>query len=102
MAPALPGVYAFGRRYAVQGLPSTFEWAYVGRSDRLRARLVQHRPHSERNLDLRRWLLQHLGSLEVWFASTSAQESRLFEANLVSKLGPIHNKIKFVKEKEDE
>jgi excinuclease UvrABC nuclease subunit len=102
MAPPVPGVYAFGKRAEVQGLPSLFEWAYVGRSDRLQARLKNHLPHSERNFGLRAWLLEHINNLEVWFAETSAEDSRIVEVNLVRGLKPIHNQIRYTTEKENE
>ena len=102
MAPLVPGVYAFGRRAEVQGLPSVFEWAYVGRSDRLQTRLRGHLPHTERNLGLRGWIARHIETIEVWFAETSAADSRAFEIDLVRGLNPIHNQIRFTMEKHNE
>ena len=98
-APPHPGIYAFGRRDSVLGLPENFEWAYIGRSDQLQNRLRSHLPHVERNVGLRSWLLKHINNIEVWFATMTAQESRSLEASLVRRLNPIHNRIRFSKEK---
>jgi excinuclease UvrABC nuclease subunit len=93
MAPSKPGVYAFGQRIGHQGLPQRFEWAYVGRSDRLRNRLIQHLPQNESNSGLFTWILDNIGNLEIWFATTTASMSRASEVLLIRELGPIHNRV---------
>ena len=101
MSPTTSGVYAIGQRTARQGLPVSFQWAYVGRSDRLRARLKRHQRHSEDNPGLRAWLHKYVENVEVWVALTNSAHSRLLEVRLVQELQPSHNRIKFIGEQDN-
>ena len=94
MSPNTPGVYAFGSREDYGGgLPSRYDWAYVGRSDALRARIKQHQPQSEVNWGFRRWLIENLNNMEIWVATTSQKNSRVLEKILIAELLPAHNKV---------
>ena len=95
MAPPREGVYAIGLRVASYGLPTTFSWAYIGRSENLQYRLARHQPWVETNSGLKNWLLENLGHSEVWFALTPDGRSRAAEKRLVRAHKPLHNQILF-------
>lgn len=95
-AGTLPGVYLIGGVHEVAGIPMSYDWVYVGRSNNLARRLFEHLPARESNPQLRSWLIAgNTSPLIIKFAVISPQESIRIEKELIHALSPIHNRIKF-------
>lgn len=94
-AAETPGVYAIGRVDRLHGLPVRAEWAYVGRTDSLRRRLLEHTPWIESNPGLRAWVKRNRDKLEVWLFAADAAMSRQLERTLIREIQPLFNRIRY-------
>jgi hypothetical protein len=90
-----PGVYLIGGLHETAGIPMFYEWIYVGRTNRLGRRLIEHLPANESNPQLRTWLRTEKGILVVRFAVIPEDESIRVEKDLIRSLAPKHNRIMF-------
>lgn len=99
LAARTPGVYAIGKVDRLHGLPVRAEWAYVGRTDSLRRRLLEHGPSVESNPGLRGWLRGNRDKLEVWLLAADASLSRRLERVLIRDIQPLFNRIRYQERK---
>ncbi len=91
-APTAPGVYAIGVVQSSLDLPTHVSWVYVGSSKKLRKRLGQHTPVTEKNVRLRQWLTLHRAECELWYATTESSAVALrTEKQLIDELQPEFN-----------
>ena len=93
-APPVPGVYAYAEAPQVHGLPASLSWIYVGKARNLRSRLRQHSVEQERHEVLRQWL-QFAHDKQVWFAAVGEAHLDLVERDLIVRLAPKLNRIKY-------
>ena len=101
-AGGVPGVYLIGARSETFGIPTSYDWVYVGRSNSLGRRLMEHFPSNESNPFLRSWMKDVGVGLVVRFAVISQSETIRTERALVRALAPKHNRIMFKTENENE
>jgi hypothetical protein len=99
LAARTPGVYAIGKVHRHHGLPLRAEWAYVGRTDSLRRRLLEHEPTVEANPGLRGWLRRNRDKLEVWLLAADGSISRRLEKALIQEIQPLFNRIRYQERK---
>jgi hypothetical protein len=95
LAAEAPGVYAIGQIKRHYGLPVVIEWAYVGRTDSLRRRMLEHQPSIEANPGLARWLRRNRGQLEVWLLSIDPAIARGLEKTLIHEVQPLFNRVRY-------
>src|SRR5262245_12769267 len=95
LASQRPGVYAIGRGGRLPGLPVRAEWAYVGRTESLRRRLLEHSSTVEENPGLRAWLRRNREKLEVWLLAADSSLSRRLERALIQEIQPLFNRIRY-------
>lgn len=93
-APPVPGVYAYAEAPRVHGLPTSLSWIYVGKARNLRSRLRQHSVEQEKHEVLRQWL-QSGHDKQVWFAAVREAQLDLVERDLIVRLSPKLNRIKY-------
>ena len=93
------GIYLIGSISERLGIPMSYEWVYVGRSNSLSRRLIEHLPENESNPFLQTWIKDVGGGLVVRFAVVPDAETALVEKDLVRALSPQHNRIMFNTEK---
>ena len=101
-AGSVSGIYLIGARYEKFGIPMSYEWVYVGRSNSLSRRLIEHLPINEANPLLRSWIRDIGDELIVRFAIVPESDTSKTEMVLVRTLAPKHNRIMFKTEKENE
>jgi len=66
--PPKPGLYAFGwDEKSHLGLNAQRRYVYIGQTDNLKRRLMQHQLKSEKNLKLRKFLLEHRKLVRCWY-----------------------------------
>lgn len=94
-----PGIYLIGSISERLGIPMSYEWVYVGRSNRLSRRLIEHLPENEVNPFLLNWIKNIGEDLVVRFAVVPDDETVEVEKTLVRALAPQHNRIMFNTEK---
>lgn len=99
LAAQTAGVYAIGKVDRLHGLPVRAEWAYVGRTESLRRRLLEHLPTVEDNPGLRAWLRRNRGKLEVWLLAADSSVSRRLERTLIKEIQPLFNRIRYQERK---
>lgn len=99
LASQRSGVYAIGRVERLHGLPVSAEWAYVGRTESLRRRLLEHLPTVEENPGLRAWLRRNRERLEVWLLAADSSVSRRLERTLIKEIQPLFNRIRYQERK---
>ena len=94
------GIYLIGAIREKLGIPMSYEWVYVGRSNRLSRRLIEHLPENEANPYLQSWIRDIGEDLVVRFAVVPDTETAGVEKALVRALTPQHNRIMFNTEKQ--
>ena len=87
------GIYVIGVKDEIEGLPTKFEWVYVGQSKNLGRRLKEHLPQNEKNYQLRNWLIKNINKLVVMFTFLSEDELDEKEKYYIESLNPVHNTI---------
>jgi len=97
MAPEMPGVYAYGMiTRHVLGLPVGLRsWTYIGKSNNLAARFRSHKAARESRPELRDWIARNRKKAEVWYSVAEADEIGDLEKDLIRKLKPHLNKVKY-------
>lgn len=92
--PATAGVYVVAEVKRVLGLPISVLPYYVGQSDNLRRRLLQHCDlRQSHNQDV--YLLSDKPCIEFWWASCNRSDLDLIERHLIRNLQPSMNKIEY-------
>jgi hypothetical protein len=89
------GIYLIGEVNETLGVPVSYDWVYVGRSNNLTRRLLEHLPINEANPGLRTWIKNSGESLIVRFAFVPVKEIAKAEKLLIRSLKPQHNRIMF-------
>jgi len=90
--PPLPGVYAYASVDDYQGLPLALEWVYIGQALHLSQRVGQHDPVREANPGLSRWLSEHGGRSQLWYATVDAADLDEVEQDLIRMIRPKYNR----------
>ena len=97
LVPESTGVYVITRVQYNAGLPITVKPIYIGQSKNLKRRLSQHLPWNETNPGLASFLRHHLEEIEIWYATVSRGDLDKIERDLIQKLGPEFNKLRYNK-----
>jgi len=95
-APRTSGVYAIGVRDSLLGLPTDFQWIYIGKSKALPRRLAEHRREMEANPRLQAWLTANYHRVEIWVARVDNESLATVEAMLIRQLRPDANRIRYL------
>lgn len=92
--PAVSGVYVIAEINRVLGLPVSVLPYYIGQSDNLRRRLLQHCDlRQSHNQDV--YLLSDKPYIEFWWTTCSRSDLDLIERHLIRNLQPSMNKIEY-------
>jgi excinuclease UvrABC nuclease subunit len=95
-APKTSGVYAIGIRASLLGLPTDFQWVYIGKSKALPRRLAEHRKEIEENPRLQAWLTENYNRVEIWVARVDNDALAAVETKLIKELQPDANRIRYL------
>lgn len=82
--PEKPGVYSFWHKEKARCI-------YVGESENLRSRLLQHYRGSH-NSDLKSWIMCYFSDIEICYMEASISQIKILEESFIQKLNPITNK----------
>ena len=88
-----PGLYAYGHDEMCHGLEASRVYVYIGETDNLKRRMVQHRPENEQNLGLKKYL-QDQENAKCWYcvlSAPSAKNRKDIEKELIQRFKPKFN-----------
>ena len=92
--PSVPGLYAFGRQELFHNFEAQRVYVYIGQTKNLKIRLEEHRPNTEKNIELRRYLKEYYDEIRCWYCPLirvpKAERIRL-EQELIAYFKPEFN-----------
>ena len=68
--PPVPGIYVLSELHTSEGLPTSFNHVYIGKSKDLRGRLDQHTMRTEVYPELRQFMEANHATLWIWYTTT--------------------------------
>ena len=90
---AQPGLYAYGHDEMCHGLEASRVYVYIGETDNLKRRMIQHKPENEQNPELKKYL-QDQQDAKCWYCVLSAPSDKNrkdIEKELIQRFEPKFN-----------
>ena len=88
-----PGLYAYGHDEMCHGLEASRVYVYIGETDNLKRRMIQHKPENEQNPGLKKYL-QDQEDAKCWYCVLSASSDKNrkdIEKELIQRFKPKFN-----------
>lgn len=92
--PSVPGLYVIGRQKLFYNFEVKRKYVYIGQTNNLKKRLELHRPKTEQNIELRKYLQKYQDEIRCWYCplvEISAEERLKLEQELIKHFRPKFN-----------
>ena len=92
--PSVPGLYVIGRQKLFHNFEVKRKYVYIGQTSNLKTRLELHKPNTEQNIKLRKYLQKFQDEIRCWYCPLikipKAQRLKL-EQELINHFKPKFN-----------
>lgn len=90
--PSIPGLYAIGHNETIEGLEKERIYVYVGLSNNLNRRFIEHSLANEPKAIIRKYLRENRSKVKFWYTTdVDIKSLRRYEKKLIQKLKPKYN-----------